>query len=90
MSDKLTADQINDLLSLAPHIADRVEALGAETSADDIRTIARIALDALAEVERLQVEVEAAKLFGVGFYQATEGVQDVYRGMARAALERKP
>jgi len=41
-----------------------------------------------AEVERLTVEVEAAKKFGNGFYgeKVTEGVREVYRGFARAAL----
>jgi hypothetical protein len=40
------------------------------------------------EVERLTVEVEAAKKFGNGFYgeKVTEGVREVYRGFARATL----
>ena len=38
----------------------------------------------LAEVERLRVEVEAAKRFGGGFYgdQVDEGTRDVYRQRA--------
>jgi len=41
-----------------------------------------------AENERLTIEVEAAKKFGDGFYgeKVTEGVREVYRGFARAAL----
>ena len=37
------------------------------------------------ERDALRVEVEAAKLFGIGFPQASPGVQEVYRDMARAA-----
>ena len=45
-------------------------------------------LEAAAENERLTIEVEAAKKFGDGFYgeKVTEGVREVYRGFARAAL----
>jgi hypothetical protein len=41
-----------------------------------------------AENERLTIEVEAAKKFGNGFYgeKVTEGVRELYRGFARAAL----
>ena len=41
-----------------------------------------------ARVKELEVEVEAAKKFGGGFYgeAVEEGTREVYRGFARAAL----
>jgi len=55
-----------------------------DTQAAHVREVTRLT----AEVERLTVEVEAAKKFGNGFYgeKVTEGVREVYRGFARAAL----
>lgn len=44
-----------------------------------------------ARVEELEVEVDAAKKFGGGFYgeAVEEGTREVYRGFARATLEGK-
>lgn len=41
-----------------------------------------------ARAEELEVEVEAAKKFGGGFYSEAveEGTREVYRGLARAAI----
>jgi hypothetical protein len=60
---------------------------GSEPDEDCVKaadTITRLT----SEVERLTVEVEAAKKFGNGFYgeKVTEGVREVYRGFARAVL----
>ena len=64
------------------HLAD-----GSEPDEDCVKAADTIA-SLTAEVEKLTIEVEAAKKFGDGFYgeKVTEGVREVYRGFARAAL----
>jgi hypothetical protein len=68
------------------HLAD-----GSEPDEDCVKaadTITRLT----AEVERLTIEVEAAKKFGGGFYgdKVTDGVREAYRGFARDALPPPP
>ena len=62
---------------------------GSQRTPDEVIQVrVSLLLDAAAEIERLTIEVEAAKKFGTGFYceKVTDGVREVYRGFARAAL----
>ena len=98
--DRLEREANAALIVRAPEMAAEIERLNAEVErlkaveADyDDHEREMIDLEEensrlTARVEELEVEVEAAKKFGGGFYgeAVEEGTREVYRGFARAAI----
>lgn len=81
-------------MSDAPVPAGRI--LGEIASTEYVRADRHAAVvaerDALAkEVERLRIEIDAVKLFGVGFYDqmVEEATREYHRDLARATLKRE-